>query len=278
MEDFGHERELEPSAPQQSQGLMVAIEQSRAVQEVQAALVIAKKFPRDSNAAYARIVESCKRLSLAQQSMYRYPRGGEVVTGPSIRLAEVLAQNYGNLDFGIRELERREGVSIAESYCWDMETNTRQTKVFEVPHEIQLKNKTKKKLTDPRDIYELVANQGARRLRACILGIIPGDIVEGAVGQCKATIAKGGGEPIGDRIRKVILAFKDLGVSQEMLEARLGHALDLTTPEEIVDLTGIYTALKDRQAKRSDFFDFPEDKEDPESKASKLSATLKGNA
>lgn len=272
MEIMEYNNEQQP----QQNNAMTAIEQSRAIQEVQAALIIAKKFPRDTNAAFARIVDSCKRITLANQAMYKYPRGGEMVTGPSIRLAEVLAQNYGNLDFGVREIERRGSVSIAESYCWDMETNTRQVKVFEVPHEIGLKGGKKKKLTDPRDIYELVANQGARRLRACILGIIPGDIVDGAVNQCKMTIAKGGGEPIADRIRKVILAFKELGVSQEMLETRLGHGMDLTTPEEIVDLTSIYAALRDKQAKRGDFFDFPEEAEDSDSKANELREKLKG--
>lgn len=255
--------------------VMVETERSRAVQEVQAALVIAKKFPRDTNSSFTRIIESCKRLSLAERAMYRYPRGGQIVTGPSIRLAEVLAQNYGNLDFGIREIERRNGVSVAESYCWDMESNTRQTRQFEVPHEIQLKAGVKKKLTDPRDIYELVANNGARRVRACILGIIPGDIIDSAVKQCKETVAKGAGEPLADRVRKMLLQFKELGVSQEMIEKRLGHKADLITAEEIVDLIGVFTAVKDKQAKRSDFFEFPEE-DTTEGKASELSEKLKG--
>lgn len=254
-------------------GALIEIEKSRAVQEVQAALIVAKRFPRDLNQAFTRIMESCKRLSLAQQALYKYPRGGEVVTGASIRLAEVLAQNYGNLDFGIRELERRNGVSIAESYCWDMETNVRQTKIFEVAHEVHSK-KGVRKLSDPRDIYEVVANSGARRLRACILGIIPKDITEAAENQCKATIAKGNGEPLADRIRKMIIAFKEIGVSQEMIEKRLGHSMDLTTPDEIVELTGIYTSIRDKQAKRNDFFDFPEE-EPQDSKANELRSKLK---
>lgn len=254
-------------------GVTAQAEVSRAAQEVQAALVIAKKFPRDPNTAYTKIIESCKRLSLAQRAVYKYPRGGEVVTGPSIRLAEVLAQAYGNLDFGIRELERKNGASLAESYCWDMETNLRVTKQFEVPHEIQLKGGKKKRLTDPRDVYEHVANNGARRLRACILGVIPGDIVESAVDQCKKTVAKGDGEPLGDRIRKMVAAFKEFGVSQEMIEEKLGHSVDLTTAEELVDLVAVYTALKDKQAKRSDFFPFPKD--DQDGKAAELNQRMK---
>lgn len=55
--------------------------------------------------------------------MYQYLRGGTKVTGPSIRLAEVLAQNWGNLSFGVKELEQRDGESIAMAYTWDLETN-----------------------------------------------------------------------------------------------------------------------------------------------------------
>lgn len=251
------------------------VERSRAVQEVQAAYIVAKRFQRDQNAVYTRIIESCKRPSLAGQAMYSYPRGGTIVTGPSIRLAEVLAQNYGNLDFGVRELERRNGSSIAESYCLDLETNTRQRKVFEVPHEIDLKGGKKKYLTDMRDIYELVANHGARRLRACILGIIPGDLVDAAVNQCKATVARGGGEPLADRIRKMVLAFKELGVSQEMIAERVGHAVDLITSEELVEMVGIYTAIRDKQAKRSDFFNMKEEGTEQSVKAAELTEKLK---
>jgi hypothetical protein len=254
---------------------LVEAEKSRAVQEVQAALVIAKRFPRDHNAVYARIMQACQRKVLAEQAMYSFPRGGQVVTGPSIRMAEILAQNYGNLDFGIRELERRGNVSVAESYCWDMETNTRQTKVFEVPHEIELKGGKKKKLTDPRDIYELVANNGARRMRACILGIIPGDLVEAAVDQCRKTVAKGSGEPMADRIRKMVTVFKEMGVSQEMVAEKLGHSVDLITAEEIVELTAIYTSIRDKQAKRGDFFNFKDEDGLQDAKASALSEKLK---
>lgn len=269
------ENELIEHSNKESAG-MLAVAQSRAVAETQARVVSAKKFPRDQNAAFARIIESCKRISLAQQSVYKYPRGGELVTGPSIRLAEVLAQNWGNLSFGVNEIEQRDGESVMMSYCSDLESNTHQEKVFVVKHQRHTK-KGVTHLKDPRDLYELTANLGSRRLRACILGIIPGDVVEAAVEECKRTLAKGGGEPIADRIRKVVVAFKDLGVSQEMLEERLGHKIDLTTPEEIVDLTAIYTSLRDKQSKRGDFFNFKDDEPDS-GKAADLKNKLKGAA
>lgn len=229
---------------------------SRQAQEVQAAMVVAKRFPRDANASYVRILDACKRKSLAEQAVYEYPRGAETVSGPSIRLAEVMAQNWGNLDFGITELENRNGESTVMAYCWDLETNTRQTKIFSVPH-IRSTKKGSFALTDPRDIYELVANQGARRMRACILGIIPGDVVDAAVAACSKTLS-GGKEPLVDRVRKMASAFKDdFGVPLASLEKYIGCKADAFTEQTVVRLRGVYTALKDGRADREQYFELP---------------------
>lgn len=232
---------------------LIASTEARAVAEVQAAYVIAKKFPRNQHESFMAIIESCKRPFLAEQAMYAYPRGGSLVTGPSIRLAESMAQSWGNLDCGVREISQSNGVSVAEAYAIDLQTNTRVTKVFHVPH-VRDTKKGRVKLTDARDIYEMVANQGARRLRACILGIIPGDVIEAAVVQCKKTMETGE-VPLADRIRMMVTRFDELGVKVEHLEKRLGHKLEATIPQEIVTLQGIYKAIKDGFSKREDFFD-----------------------
>lgn len=234
-------------------GSLIQVEQTRATAEVQAAFVIAKRYPRDENVSFNKIMKSCERPFLAEQAMYCYPRGGTVVTGPSIRLAEVLAQSWGNVDCGVREITQGAGMSVAEAYAIDLETNTRITKVFHVPHERHTK-KGKVKLTDPRDVYEMVANQGARRMRACILGIIPGDIVDAAVDKCKHTLSHGK-EPMADRVRKMVSLFDEQGIKIEQIEKRLGHKLDAIIEAELITLRGIYKSLKDGMAKREDFFD-----------------------
>jgi hypothetical protein len=238
--------------PQRS---MVETATTRAAQEVQAAMVIAKKFPRDQVKAFDRIMQSCQRPSLAEEACYAYPRGGETVTGPSIRLAECLAQNWGNLSFGINELEQMEGESIVEAFAWDLETNTRQTKVFTVAHERHKKGGQVTKLTDPRDIYEMVANQGARRLRACILGVLPGDLVEAAVRECERTLQKENKEPLIDRVRKMIPAFGELGVTAAMVEKRVRKKLEAITEPEFIQLKKIYVSIRDGMGKRDDYFE-----------------------
>jgi len=245
----------EPSAPAVQSGL-VSVEQSRAMAEVQAAMIIARGNPRDEFTAYEKIKKACRRKSLAETAAYAYPRGGKMVTGPTIRLAEVLACHWGNLTYGLKELSRKLGSSEVEAFAWDLETNTRVIRTFVVNH-IRDKQSGNVALTSERDVYELVANMGQRRVRACILELIPGDIVEAAEKQCKETLLKDE-KPIEDRIREMVVAFSDLGVTQEMLEARLGHKLKGVVPAQLVQLTQIHKSLKDGVAKREDFFSLTE--------------------
>lgn len=254
------------NAAQANQRAMLDTQMSRQAQEVQAAMIIAKKFPRDENQAFQRIIKACQRKSLAEEACYVYKRGDSLITGPSIRMAEALAQNWGNIDFGVLELEQHNGESTVMTYAWDLETNARSSKVFTVKHERHVgkgDNKEIKLLTDPRDIYEMTANQGARRLRACILAVIPGDIVEAAVSECERTMAGKTAEPLIDRVRKMVVAFGEYGVSQEMIEARLGHNLDATIEQELVQLRKIYQTIRDGMGKREDYFEFSPTKQAP---------------
>src|SRR5690625_4957880 len=181
---------------------------SREMEEVKGQIFMARQFPRNVFQAEQRILDACKRPSLAETAVYSYPRGGTRVEGPSIRLAEVLAQNWGNIAFGVKELEQREGESVAMAYAWDLETNVRQERVFTVKHSRYARGELNK-LTDPRDIYEMVANNGSRRVRACILSIIPGDIVEKAIEECNKTLAGNNKKHLKDRISDALKAFKE---------------------------------------------------------------------
>lgn len=233
----------------------VQVMSSRQAQEVQMAMYVAKQFPRDETQSYNRIIQACHRVSLAETAVYEYPRGGQKVSGPSIRLAEVLARSWGNIDSGIVELEQKHGESSVMAYAWDLETNVRQTKVFTVKHERSTRSGVTK-LTDPRDIYELVANQGARRVRNCILGIIPGDVVDAAVEECKKTLTTGNKEPLPDRVRKMVaIFFEEFQVNQEMLEKFIGCKVAAFSEQDVVRLKGVYRSLRDGMSKREDYFD-----------------------
>lgn len=231
----------------------VNIEQSRAVTEAQGKLILAKKFPRDEALAYSKIMGSCSRPSLAASGEYAYPRGGQTVSGPSIRLAEELARCWGNIEYGIRELSRQQGNSEMEAYAWDLETNTYSSQKFTVRH-LRDKKGGAQVLTEERDIYELTANMGGRRLRSRLLAILPPDLVEAAVNQCRKTLAGDTSLPLADRVRALVDAFSQQGVTEKHLRAYLNKSLDEILPEEIATLRGVYNSIKNGQAAVGDFF------------------------
>lgn len=107
------------------------------------------------------------------------------------------------------------------------------------------------------DEFRAIAEvQASRRIRACILQIIPGDVTEEAMKACESTIKKTGGDaPLVDRVRKMAAVFQEYGVTTEMLGRRLGHNLNATIEQELVQLRRIYTSIKDGAAKREEFFD-----------------------
>ena len=239
-------------------GALVQTESNRAIAEVQAAMILARQFPRDTQAALDKMLVAFQRKGLAEVALYSYNRGGTEITGPSIRAAEAIAQNWGNLQFGVRELSQSNGESTVEAFAWDVETNVRQVKVFQVPH-VRGKRSGNVKLTDPRDIYELVANQGARRLRACILGVIPGDIIEAVCEQTDTTL-KATADTSPAALKKLVEVFTSYGVTQEMIEKKIQRRLEAITPAQIVNLRKVYNSLKDGMSKSSDWF---EDIKDP---------------
>lgn len=231
----------------------VAIESQRAIAEAQGKLVIAKRFPRDPIACYAKIMESCQRPDFANEAFFSFPRGGQKVEGPTIRFAEELARCWGNIEYGIKELSQDDGESEMQAYAWDMETNTMSVQNFTNPHMREVKGKMVA-LTVQRDIYENNANMGARRLRARILSVLPSYLVEDAVKECKKTIAGKNDTPLIDRVNKMVTLFKKFGVSAAQIEKRLGRKIDTMTTDDLVDYTGIYNSLKNGMSKPSEWF------------------------
>ena len=226
------------------------------VARVQAQLVYAASRPRDEQRAVDRMLTAFQRPSLASKALYQYARGGSEVSGLSIRAAEAMAMAWGNMDFGLRELEQKQGESTVEAYAWDLETNVRRAVTFRVPHYRDTRQ-GRKRLEDSRDIYELVANQGARRVRACILAVLPRDIQEAVETQVAETM-KATFEITPESLKAWLEAFGRLGVTKAMLEARIQRRFDSITPAQMMGLANIYNSIKDGIARVEDFFQVQE--------------------
>ncbi len=218
-------------------GQATAIEQSRAVAEVQAAIVVAQQCPRNIQQALADMRDSCRQMRLAERAFYRFPRGGETVSGSTVHLARELARCWGNIQYGIAELRRddAEGFSEMQAYAWDVQTNTRAAQIFIVPHKRDTKQGVKS-LTDLRDIYENSANNGARRVRAAIFSILPPWFVQEAEELCNKTLTEGGGVPLPQRIAAAISVFERQRIAVDRLEQKLGRPSAKWTEWDVAQL------------------------------------------
>lgn len=244
---------------------LAANAEARAVAEVKAQVLMARQFPRNAAMATERILEECKRPTLASAAVYTFPRGKETITGPSIRLAEVLARSWGNNTFGYEVLERkptmngRTGSSVIRAYAWDLETNTYISRQFEVKHWRQTKSGGYA-ITDDRDIYELESNMASRRMRACILQMIPGDITQAAVSACRMTESTGLSAKMNDKneraklVEGTIRVYEKMGVSASDLEELLNAKKDDWTADHMLRLKEVINAIRDNVSSIGDYF------------------------
>ena len=242
-----------PSPGRVGQG--TAIEQSRAAAEVHAAVVVAQQVPRNIDVSQRDMLASCAQRGLAERAFYRYSRAGGAVSGASVHLARELARCWGNVQYGIHELRRDDeaGQSEMQAWAWDVQTNTRSSQIFIVPHGRDTRE-GRKPLVDLRDIYENNANMGARRLREAIFSILPPWFTEQAKDACSETLKQGDGTPLADRVGKAVAAFGELGVREPQLVQKIGRPKGTWTAQDLAQLAVILRSIQRGEVTRDEEF------------------------
>jgi len=230
---------------QESNGELQAVAaQASAQHEIQSAIVIAKRFPRSEDGAYAQLLRACERPSFAEDAAYSYPRGGTTVSGPSIYLAREFARAWGNIRHGCYVTYDDDELRTIRAWAWDMQTNTR----------VEAEDSFKKLIyrkgkgwipPDERDLRELTNRRAAIAKRNCLLELLPSDMVEDALEQSRKTLAdKAAKDPDAAR-KQIVKAFADLNVPIAELEAHLGHPLAQCSPQELATLRQTYKSIRD---------------------------------
>lgn len=245
-------------------GQATAIEQGRAVAEVVAAVRVAQEVPRDMLRVQAQMEISCTNKSMAERAFFAVPRAGKTVSGPSVHLARELARCFGNFQSGLKEMHRDdvEGMSEMMAYAWDVENNTRSELTFIVPHkrdrtDKRTGDKTPEALVSLADIYTNNANQGARRLRTVILGLLPEWYVDRAKTLCTKTLEDGGGIPLPRRIAEMVAWYDKQGIVRSQLEQNRGRASGEWTDHDVAQLSILGKSLKSGEISRDEAFPPP---------------------
>ncbi|MBE5453430.1 hypothetical protein E3G52_000294 [Mycobacteroides abscessus] len=230
------------AAPRQEISQVTAVEQSRAIAEVQSAVIVAQQIPRDLQRAEAEARDACSRMAMAVQAFYQVPNRG---TGPSVHLMRELARLWGNLQYGVTELRRDDikGESEIQAWAWDVQTNTRATRTFIAPH-ARMKQGRREELTDLGDITNNNNNVGARAVRECISAILPKWFTEMAQDLCRNTLEKGEGVPLKDRIETMVSKFRqELGITEAQMEGRIGKKRGAWDAGDVAQMGITYTSI-----------------------------------
>lgn len=244
---------------------------------IQAAMTVAKHFPRDEGAAAAKLLAAADRVGFAERASYAFPRGGSTVTGPSIELARTFLRSWGNIESGFAVIETSEDWTTVEAWALDLETNTRKRAQTRFRSKIQRKDRysgeTKWITPDERDYGELVNRNAAKAERNAILGLLPRDIVEDCLDRCRDTLARAAAGTIkadpAKTVRALLATYQAIGIHRDQLEAKIGGPLEAMTGENLEELRALYRGVQAGEVDVPSTFPKPDD-----AKASAAAADL----
>jgi hypothetical protein len=211
----------------------------------------AKAHPR-SVAAFKRdaLQLITEDVETAKSAEYAKPVGKGVVRGPSIRLVEIAANCWGNLEIDFGEPVVGDKSVTVTAYAYDLEKNIRQPGIASTS--ILYKDGGRY----PQHMIETIVNATASKARRnAILAVIPRAYINTLLEAAKK-VAAGTQEPFDKRRQKTLAAFATtLKVTPEQVFAFLEITGEADLTEEHLDtLRPIFSGIRDGEAKVEEFF------------------------
>lgn len=204
----------------------------------------AKMYPRQ----ISRCVDNAIAIvtmdkATAETCNYAVPRAGKAITGPSVHLAKILAQTWGNIRCEARVVEIDNKRVTSEGICWDLENNV----AIKATVKRSILTKTGRMSEDMVTVTGNAANSIA--LRNAILSVIPKAVVDKVYNAALQMITG----DLSDETKlkaKRVKVFKGLsdtyGVTEDEVLSAIGKAsINHVTPTEIAVLIGIGQSIKD---------------------------------
>lgn len=194
---------------------------------------------------------------VAASCMYALPRRAQdgtikAITGPSIRMAEIVASAWGNIRVDCRIVEVGEDSVVARGMCIDLESNNGQSV------EVRQSIRDRKGNRYNQDMIGVTAMSAiARARRNAIFSVIPRGVIIPVLDTVR-NVAMGSQQTLGVRREEMLKYFLTLGISEARVLASVGVSgvadVDL---ERLMTLRGYAEAIKTGEA--SIDVVFPED-------------------
>lgn len=215
--------------------------QSRAEFDIQVAT--AQKYRRP---ALSKIKDRILSLATVDEEtaadcFYRdIPRGGKKISGPGVRLAEIVASCYGNLCAGSRVISVDEETVTCQGVVWDLENNYRRS--IDAVRGILNKNGRRYNA----DMIRLTCMAGqAIGFRDAVFAVVPMAVFKAEMDKIWE-VAYGNEKTLEKRKADMIEFFGAKGVGEEKLLEKAGkRAVSDLDLEDVATLRGLATAIND---------------------------------
>lgn len=243
MEEIKGYEVLQVEAPNPAQLVASLDRAERANIDIQVST--AKQYPRSiSRCANNAVAIATMDKDTAQSCGYALPRGGKPITGPSVHLAKIIAQQYGNLRAEAKVVEITDKQVVSRGTAWDLENNYAVS--FEVRRSIVGKNGNR--FSD--DMITVTGNAAnSIAYRNAIFGIVPKSITDKAYKAAQHLITGdlSDEEKLIKRRDGAIKHFIDTyGITEEEVIKLCGkHTVNQIQADEIALLLGFAQSLKD---------------------------------
>ena len=243
MEEIKGYEVLQVEAPNPTQLVASLDRAERANIDIQVST--AKQYPRSiSRCANNAVALVTMDKDTAQSCGYALPRGGKPITGPSVHLAKIIAQQYGNLRAEAKVVEITDKQVVSRGTAWDLENNYAVS--FEVRRSIVGKNGNR--FSD--DMITVTGNAAnSIAYRNAIFGIVPKSITDKAYKAAQHLITGdlSDEEKLIKRRDGAIKPFTDTyGITEEEVIKLCGkHTVNQIQADEIALLLGFAQSLKD---------------------------------
>jgi len=218
--------------------------------EVEAQLDAAHKYPRSIRRFMDEAVSiATETPEVAESCLFSIPRDGKIIAGPSVRLAEICASAYCNLQYGGRVVDEDDKYVTAQGVAWDMQKNTRVT----IETRRRITGKTGKRFSD--DMVAVTGNAARSiALRDAVFRVIPRALVDQVYAKVKL-VAVGDAKSLATRRAQVLERLQKIGVPLD----RVWPKLEIKGPEdigleELEVLIGLGAAIKSGEIGIDDAF------------------------
>lgn len=218
------------------------IQQEKTLIDIQVAT--AKAYPRNElNAKNKAIATVTNDIEIAKACLYAIPRKGKLITGPSVHLAKILMQSWGNFRAEAKVVEVTERHITSQAIAYDLENNL----AVKIDVKRSIMTKTGRMSDDMITVTGNAAN--AIALRNAVYAVIPRDVIDEVYNSAKAKITGDISDEqklIAKRLQ-VIEALKNLYnvTEEEILKAINKASVNQLTGDDIINLVGIGQAIKD---------------------------------